>query len=317
MINDCWKDFQNDFNKIFKIVNRVNKVSVDINDYIDDLNKTYKNLLNYKTNDKNLLYFGLNTFHFQIRFLQSQYDDSKRQFVYLLNHLYADYYKLFKLIEYHIEIGSDKNLKNKLKNIQINFPIYDDLSHYKTYKESDTILLYKHIIQTLQLINKENANFKEENSLNDLQNNNNNGIPIDNFIRGLSHEQTIMEQYMTLYKHYLVFFQKYYYNQCKSYEEKINSLFEDIKKHAPMENNPILNNNRTTKEDDEEKDDEESADDEEKDDGESVDDEGKNDEGKNDEGKDNEGKNDEGKNDEGKDDEEKEDKKKGDNNELP
>ena len=56
MINDCWKDFQNDFNKIFKIVNRVNKVSVDINDYIDDLNKTYKNLLNYKTNDKNLLY---------------------------------------------------------------------------------------------------------------------------------------------------------------------------------------------------------------------------------------------------------------------
>ena len=200
--NNSWEEYQTKFRKIFGIVNEVYKISNNITKYIEELDKMYKNLLNYKTNDKNLLYFGLNTFYFQIRFLQSQYEDSKRQFVFLLNHLYADYYKLYKLIKYHVDSGSDEKLKTKI-DLELTFPVYDDLSPYTQYKESDIIALNDYIIKILEIIDNENDEFAKTNSINDLQNNHQNGIPIANFIHGLSHEQTIMEEYINLYKHYL------------------------------------------------------------------------------------------------------------------
>jgi hypothetical protein len=117
MADTYWKKSRIDFRNIFDTITDVYKISNSITKYIENLDKMYKNLLNYKTNDKNLLYFGLNTFYFQIRFLQSQYEDSKRQFVFLLNHLYADYYKLYKLIKYHVDSGSDEKLKKNLPTI--------------------------------------------------------------------------------------------------------------------------------------------------------------------------------------------------------
>jgi len=234
-----WKKTQDEFRKIFNTINDVRKTSNDIIKYIEELDKMYKNLLNYKTNDKNLLYFGLNTFYFQIRFLQSQFDDSKRQFVFLLNHFYADYYKLFKLIQYHVESGSDQNLKGKI-DLETTFPIYDDLSPYTQYKETDIISLHEHILKILEIIDIENEEFAKTNSINDLQNSHQNGIPIANFIHGLSHEQTIMEEYINLYKHYLDFFQNFYTDECMAYNKKLINLFEHIKEHAPLNSNPFI-----------------------------------------------------------------------------
>ena len=236
-----WKNSKDEFRKIFDTIGEVRKTSNDIIKYIEELDKMYKNLLNYKTNDKNLLYFGLNTFYFQIRFLQSQFDDSKRQFVFLLNHFYADYYKLFKLIQYHVESGSDQNLKIKI-DLETTFPIYDDLSPYTQYKETDIIALQGHILKILEIIDTENEEFAKTNSINDLQNNHQNGIPIANFIHGLSHEQTIMEEYINLYKHYLEFFQNFYTDECNSYKKKLENLFEHIKEHAPLNDNPLFKN---------------------------------------------------------------------------
>ena len=237
--NNSWEEYQTNFRKIFGIVNEVYKISNNITKYIEELDKMYKNLLNYKTNDKNLLYFGLNTFYFQIRFLNSQFDDSKRQFVFLLNHLYADYYKLYKLIKYHVESGSDKNLKQKI-NLDVKFPVYDDLSPYTQYKETDIVLLHDHIIKIVEIIDEENELFAKTNSINELKNSHQDGIPIANFIHGLTHEQYIMEEYIRLYKHYLEFFQNFYNDECISYKIKLSNLFNHIKEHAPLDSNPLL-----------------------------------------------------------------------------
>ena len=239
MNDSYWKESKLEFRKIFDVINEVYKTSNGIIKYIESLDKMYKNLLNYKTNDKNLLYFGLNTFYFQIRFLQSQYEDSKRQFVFLLNHLYADYYKLYKLIIYHVECGSDDNLKQKI-NIDPTFPSYDDLSPYTQYKESDIISLHDFILKILEIIDIENDEFAKTNSINDLQNNHHNGIPIANFIHGLTHEQSIMDEYINLYKHYLEFFQNFYNDECLTYKVKLENLFQHIKDHAPLDSNPLL-----------------------------------------------------------------------------
>jgi len=239
MSDNYWKESRIHFSNIFDTINDVYKISNSITRYIENLDKMYKNLLNYKTNDKNLLYFGLNTFYFQIRFLQSQYEDSKRQFVFLLNHFYADYYKLYKLIKYHVESGSDEKLKIKI-DLELTFPIYDDLSPYTQYKESDIVALHEYIINILETIDNENVEFAKTNSINDLQNNHQNGIPIANFIHGLSHEQSIMEEYINLYKHYLDFFKNFYNDECMTYKHKLETLFENIKDHAPLDNNPLL-----------------------------------------------------------------------------
>jgi len=239
MSDNYWKESRIHFSNIFDTINDVYKISNSITRYIENLDKMYKNLLNYKTNDKNLLYFGLNTFYFQIRFLQSQYEDSKRQFVFLLNHFYADYYKLYKLIKYHVESGSDEKLKIKI-DLELTFPIYDDLSPYTQYKESDIVALHEYIINILETIDNENVEFAKTNSINELQNNHQNGIPIANFIHGLSHEQSIMEEYINLYKHYLEFFKNFYNDECMTYKHKLETLFENIKDHAPLDNNPLL-----------------------------------------------------------------------------
>ena len=241
MNDSYWKKTKAEFRTIFDTINEVYKISNSIIKYIESLDKMYKNLLNYKTNDKNLLYFGLNTFYFQIRFLQSQYEDSKRQFVFLLNHLYSDYYKLYKLIKYHVDCGSDEKLKVKI-DLELTFPIYDDLSPYTQYKESDIISLHDFIIKILEIIDNENDEFAKSNSINDLQSNHQNGIPIANFIHGLSHEQSIMEEYISLYKHYLEFFQNFYKDECNAYKNKLEKLFEHIKDHAPLDSNPLKQN---------------------------------------------------------------------------
>ena len=70
-----------------------------------------------------LFVFGLDSFHFQSKLIDIEYDDMKRLFLAINNRMYCEYFKLYKIIvDYITKNVVDKKISEIIK--VNNFPIY-------------------------------------------------------------------------------------------------------------------------------------------------------------------------------------------------
>ena len=97
------------------------------------MNKLKVFYLEFIKNKKDELFvFGLDTFHFQSKLIDIEYDGVKRLFLVINNRMYCEYFKLNKIMSEYIL----KNI-NEQKYIGMikpdNFPIYKDLEPFKEY----------------------------------------------------------------------------------------------------------------------------------------------------------------------------------------
>ena len=84
-------------------------------------------------NREQLFIFTLDSFHFQSKLIDIEYEDMARIFHAITNRMYCDYYKLFKIIvEYIVENVPDKKLIELIK-VNNNYPVYKDLEPFKQY----------------------------------------------------------------------------------------------------------------------------------------------------------------------------------------
>ena len=200
-------------------------ITQEIHQYIERLEEMYSQLLQSKTNDRMILYFGLNTFHFQIRFFKHQLEDCKREFIFMNNHIYADYYKLYQLIMYNLDAGSDETLKQKLNARGPNFPTYLDLEPFKSYTEEELTLLHNSLCEIITAIDERNGQIKSGNSFSSLAKNLD-GIPIGNLLHGLEHESKQVGENVILYVHYSDFFQDLNDRKSRNHCEQMSELIE-------------------------------------------------------------------------------------------
>ena len=90
-----------------------------------------------KNNKNKLFVFGLDSFHFQSKLIDVEYDDMKRLFLAINNRMYCEYFKLYKIItEYVYENINDKKITEIIK--VNNFPVYKDLEPFKEYSFETT-----------------------------------------------------------------------------------------------------------------------------------------------------------------------------------
>ena len=143
------KDIRVKVTSVFNILER----------HLLNLKKLYAEFV--ENNRQHLFVFGLDSFQFQSKLIDIEYEDMKRLFLAINNRMYCEYYKLYKIIaEYVKENIPDKKTLDLIK-ITNNFPVYKDLEPYKQYNFEMIQEIHENIVLLLYeinefIINKEN-----------------------------------------------------------------------------------------------------------------------------------------------------------------
>ena len=212
-----------DFNNITSIRNNVKSVFDILQLRINKLKLFYSEFI--KNNKNKLFVFGLDSFHFQSKLIDVEYDDMKRLFLAINNRMYCEYFKLYKIItEYIYENINDKKITEIIK--VNNFPVYKDLEPFKEYSFETTTEIHENI---LVIVNSIISNLNtRENELNIHRGKQALGLNIDNFITTYNFELTVMKEKVSMFLTYIEFFHKLHTKHLKRFSNKIQLMYTHI-----------------------------------------------------------------------------------------
>lgn len=193
-------------------------------DKIRKLREWYSNYIN--ENQSHLFVFGLDSFHYQGKIIDVEYDDMKRLYFSITNRIYCEYYKLYQIIvKYTEEVVKDKKVTDVVMSNN-NFPKYMDLEPYKQYGVETITQIHDIIILLFSSV--KNVIDKKHDELNAHRAKNRIGINIDNFIQAFHFEIIIMEQKLALFISYMEFFHKMNIKYLKRFTGKMTLFFGQI-----------------------------------------------------------------------------------------
>jgi hypothetical protein len=183
--------------------------------------------------------FGLDSFHFQNKLIDLEYDDMKRIFLFISNRMYCEYFKLYKLIcSYIIQNITDKKILDIIKGN--NFAVYKDLEPFKDYKFETTMEIHENILILLNSIVGIINN--KENELSLHKNKQLIGLNINNFVSSFNYEITLMKEKINLFLSYIDFFHKLHSKYLKRFNNKIQMILNHINTDIHFDEN-IENSN--------------------------------------------------------------------------
>ena len=212
------------FQKIIELKNENDKKMA----MLDSKTKHLKNIYNdfIKINNEILCVFSLDSLHFQAKIIDIEYDDMKRLFSSILNRMYCDFFKLYKIITGYINTNiNDKKVKEMI-NINNQYPIYKDLEPFKVY-DFDTIVNIHDVILELMrsLIN---LNTQKESELKKYQSKNKFGFNIDNFVNTIMFNNIMLREKIHLFINYLSFFHKLQIKYLSRYINKLDLVISQL-----------------------------------------------------------------------------------------
>ena len=212
-----------DFNNITIIRNNVKNVFDILQLRINKLKMFYSEFI--KNNKNKLFVFGLDSFHFQSKLIDVEYDDMKRLFLAINNRMYCEYFKLYKITtEYIYENINDKKITEIIK--VNNFPVYKDLEPFKEYSFEITTEIHENI---LVIVNSIISNLNtRENELNIHRGKQAIGLNIDNFITTYNFELTVIKEKISMFLTYIEFFHKLHTKHLKRFSNKIQLMYTHI-----------------------------------------------------------------------------------------
>lgn len=212
-----------DFNNIITVRNSVKSVFDILQVRIDKLRQIYSEFI--KSNKNETFLFGLDSFHFQSKLIDIEYDDMKRLFLAINNRMYCEYFKLHKIIVDYI--SNNLNDKKHIDLVKIsNYPIYKDLEPFKEYKFEIILEIHESIINLLN-ISVSILNNKE-NELSIHKTKQNIGLNIDNFITTFNFNISVMREKILMFINYIEFFHKMHSKYLKRFSNKIQLMYTHI-----------------------------------------------------------------------------------------
>jgi hypothetical protein len=187
-----------------------------------------------KNNKQQLFIFTLDSFHFQGKLIDIEYNDMKRLFYSIMNKMYCEYYKLYKIIIDYVNENVDDKKVIELINVNTNYPEYKDLEPFKQYDFQYIQVLHENIIVILNAVNGYLLN--KEHDLKIYQNKNNIGFNIDNFVNTFHFNNVIMKEKITLFITYIEFFHKMHTKYLTRFTTKIQLMLSQINHDIKFEN---------------------------------------------------------------------------------
>ena len=204
--NNIVGDIKKNFNYIKELRSNINDIFLEVKDKLNALDKIYIELIN---SHKNVDYtFGIDSFYFQNKLIEIEYDNMKSIFNGITNRIYCEYYKLYKMIYTYISTElKDKVLIEKL-NQKKNYPVYKDLEPLKTYNFDLIIDIQKNIIETIEFLFNYLKNKKSE--LINVYTTSEIGINIENLVNFQSYSNTLLNEKINIFCKYLNVFHKHH-----------------------------------------------------------------------------------------------------------
>jgi hypothetical protein len=188
------------FDKIKGLRNYLITIFNEIDTKINALGHIYTDMV--KTHlDKNYT-LGLDSFYFQNKLIQIEYDNMKTIFNFIDNRIYCEYYKLLKLL-YEIinkEI-KDKSAVEKLLITHKHYPVYKDLEPSKQYDFNITSEINNTINNMIQEL-KTYVKTKQD-ELAEKKKHSERGINIDTMIHEQKYTIILLEERIHMFENYL------------------------------------------------------------------------------------------------------------------
>lgn len=228
-----------DFNNIITVRNNVKNVFDILQVRIDKLRQIYSEFI--ESNKNEMFVFGLDSFHFQSKLIDIEYDDMKRLFLAINNRMYCEYFKLHKIIvEY---ISKTINDKRGIDLVKINnYPIYKDLEPFKEYKFEVVLDIHENILNLLGVIISILNN--KENELSIHKTKQNIGLNIDNFITTFNFNLSVMREKITMFITYIEFFHKMHSKYLKRFSNKIQLMYTHINNDIKFDDSIEISKNK-------------------------------------------------------------------------
>ena len=189
-----------DFNTIKQLRNDLNNIFTEIDMKLNALTHIYTDMV--KTHvDKNYT-LGLDSFYFQNKLIQMEYDNMKTIYNFIDNRIYCEYYKLLKMLyEFINKEIKDKGAVEKILITHKHYPIYKDLEPSKIYDFNITTEInntINNIIQELKIL----LNSKKE-ELDEKKKHSEMGINIDSIIHEQNYTIILLEERIHMFENYL------------------------------------------------------------------------------------------------------------------
>ena len=238
---DSVKGMREEISTLFEgLDGRISKLCEVYNEFI-------RNTKSIKTPDVKAFIFSLDSFYFQNSLLKREYRYLKEYYNIIINRMYGEYYKLYRLITEYIEKSHiDRKLNEVLKNKS--YPKYDDLDEEKYYDFNLIVKLNEDIINVIgYLINMLRD---KETALKTFVANQSYGLNVNNFVSTFNYEVIVLNEQINLYEKYLDFFYHVHEKLLKRLITKISlleaQLNADIKFEGGLigkkpDNNTLMN----------------------------------------------------------------------------
>lgn len=250
-------DITNGFASLNIIKQNITNLFYKLRSRADTLKNEYTN---YVTRNKSKMHFGLDSFHFQSTMLEYEFKTLWNQFQMILNRIYCEYYKFFKIIvKYVTETFADEPALILLCKPS-KYPVYKDLEPLKEYDFDITSALFDNIVKIVHyLINMHNNNTKTINNIYSS----NDGFNIENYVDTLVFNTAIVNEKIKLYEKYLNVFNKYHICYLSRLDIKLTILWGQVNydlntelnkkpnnvdyKYQQMQNDAMVNNGLSVK----------------------------------------------------------------------
>jgi len=230
---------KSEFNDIINIRNIVKNVFDTLQIRIDRLRQIYAEFI--KTNKSEMFVFGLDSFHFQSKLIDIEYDDMKRMFLAINNRMYCEYFKLHKIIvEYVSKNITDKKVSDLVKIT--NFPVYKDLEPFKEYKFEIILDIHENILNLLGILISILNN--KENELSIHKTKQKIGLNIDNFITSFNFNISVMREKIIMFITYIEFFHKMHSKYLKRFSNKIQLMYTHINNDIKLDDSVEISKNK-------------------------------------------------------------------------
>ena len=196
-----------------------------ISSLLETINETKKALKNEygaivkKYNTSEYL-FGLDTFNFQTKLVDNEFEHLKSYYNLISNRIYLDYFKVIKLV---VQSFKDTTRNNESKNLNYK---YDYLDIYKPYKMEEISIIFNHIISILEESHHhlDEESKKQSNYASRLQD----GFEINNFITYYNYKNQTNQKNIELYINYLNFFIKLHNKYLDRLYFKLNLMYHQL-----------------------------------------------------------------------------------------
>tara|TARA_B110000285_G_scaffold149349_1_gene166702 strand:+ start:3349 stop:4386 length:1038 start_codon:yes stop_codon:yes gene_type:complete len=239
------------FKNITHTIDEINKIKLHSHKKLNCLRDAYFKLI--ENNSKKVFLFCLDSFYFQYKSFQLEYDNLEKTLSFINNRMYCDYYKLYNMM---IENCKKHNFDDSDNYELRQYIQYKDLEPFLEYRIEDIKDIHGNILHIISILYEHYST--RHNSMTHYNETHKIGFSISNFINTLQYENSILMEQTVLYTNYIAFFHisqgKYLKRMYSKIENFYNEVESNIKSNVnfsinDINENPILNSESITESD--------------------------------------------------------------------